>query len=331
MAKIVLGMGSSHGPMLSTPPQEWGQRVAADRKNRHPFRGKTWSFDELVELRKAENLHKQIAPQVWRERHAACRSAIDTLAKVFAEVKPDVAVIVGNDQKEIFRDDYTPAISVFFGDTIVNAMHSEERMAALAPGIAVAVPGHIPPGGASYPGAPALGRHLIEQLTAARFDIATLTQFPHDETPHAFGFIYRQIMLDDAIPSVPVILNTFYPPNQPTVARCYEFGQALAAAIESWEGDARVALIASGGLTHFVIDEEVDRAVFEAMREGRIEKVAALGEATFQAGTSEVKNWVPVAGAMAALGLKLNVVDYVPCYRSEAGTGNAMGFVYWRQ
>jgi 3-O-methylgallate 3,4-dioxygenase len=23
-------------------------------------------------------------------------------------------------------------------------------------------------------------------------------------------------------------------------------------------------------------------------------------------------------------------VDYVPCYRSEAGTGNAMAFVYWR-
>lgn len=44
----------------------------------------------------------------------------------------------------------------------------------------------------------------------------------------------------------------------------------------------------------------------------------------------EVKNWVPVAGAMADLDYKLNVVDYVPCYRSEAGTGNAMGFVYWR-
>ena len=23
-------------------------------------------------------------------------------------------------------------------------------------------------------------------------------------------------------------------------------------------------------------------------------------------------------------------IDYVPCYRSEAGTGNAMGFVYWK-
>jgi 3-O-methylgallate 3,4-dioxygenase len=32
---------------------------------------------------------------------------------------------------------------------------------------------------------------------------------------------------------------------------------------------------------------------------------------------------------MNAEGLQFHKVDYVPCYRSEAGTGNAMGFVYW--
>ena len=73
MAKIVLGMGSSHGPMLSTPPQEWGQRVLADRKNRHPFRGKTWSFDELVALRKGEELQKQIEPGLARAIPRAAR------------------------------------------------------------------------------------------------------------------------------------------------------------------------------------------------------------------------------------------------------------------
>ena len=30
------------------------------------------------------------------------------------------------------------------------------------------------------------------------------------------------------------------------------------------------------------------------------------------------------------LGKKMTLVDYVPCYRTEAGTGNAMGFVYWQ-
>jgi 3-O-methylgallate 3,4-dioxygenase len=92
----------------------------------------------------------------------------------------------------------------------------------------------------------------------------------------------------------------------------------------------RVALIASGGLSHFVIDEEVDNGILDAMRERSIASVEKFGEEIFQSGTSEIKNWVPVAGVMADLGLKLNIVDYVPCYRSLAGTGNAMGFVYWR-
>ncbi len=42
--------------------------------------------------------------------------------------------------------------------------------------------------------------------------------------------------------------------------------------------------------------------MIDALRNRRIEGVAGLGEAIFQAGTSEVKNWVPVAGAMADLG-----------------------------
>jgi Catalytic LigB subunit of aromatic ring-opening dioxygenase. len=177
-------MGSSHGPMLSTPPEEWGQRVLADKKNKeHYYKSRTWTFDQLVEARKAENLGKQIELPVWRERHAACRKALGQLAAVFAEVKPDVAVIVGNDQKEIFRDAYTPAISVFYGKTIVNTMFSDERIAALPPGIAIAIPGHIPPGGATYPGAPELGQHIVKSLVADEFDVSTLTELPHDETP----------------------------------------------------------------------------------------------------------------------------------------------------
>jgi 3-O-methylgallate 3,4-dioxygenase len=37
-----------------------------------------------------------------------------------------------------------------------------------------------------------------------------------------------------------------------------------------------------------------------------------------------------VAGALLGSGLRFELVDYVPCYRSEAGTGNAMGFAVWR-
>jgi hypothetical protein len=43
-----------------------------------------------------------------------------------------------------------------------------------------------------------------------------------------------------------------------------------------------------------------------------------------------IKNWIVVAGAMAEAGLKMKLIDYVPCYRSEAGTGSGMGFAYWK-
>jgi hypothetical protein len=334
MAKIVLGIGTSHGPMLSTPPAQWGQRVEADKRNReHWYKGKAFTFDQLVAMRKDEKLDAQITPSVWNERHAACQRAIAKLADVFAAAKPDVAVIVGNDQMEMFSDALIPAISVYRGEEIPNAFPEEEEIAKMPPGIPIAIPGHIPPQGATYRGLPELATEIIETAIADRFDVTSLGRLPAGvgHIPHAFGFVYRQIMRDDPVPTVPVVLNTFYPPNQPTVERCYEFGKSLKRAIEGWKSDARVALIASGGLTHFVIDEEVDNAVMDALRSRKIEGVARLGEAIFQAGTSEVKNWVPVAGAMADLGYAPNVVDYVPCYRSIAGTGNAMGFVYWQQ
>ena len=44
----------------------------------------------------------------------------------------------------------------------------------------------------------------------------------------------------------------------------------------------------------------------------------------------EVRNWLPVTAACGAAGLAMELVDYVPCYRSAAGTGNAMGFVTWQ-
>jgi 3-O-methylgallate 3,4-dioxygenase len=149
------------------------------------------------------------------------------------------------------------------------------------------------------------------------------------ETSHAFGFVYRQIMRDRPVPSVPVLINTFYPPNQPSARRCVEFGSALFAAIERWQSPARVAVIASGGLIHFVIDEAFDREFLKAIEGGSISGFNGQAEEMFQSGTSEIKNWLPVARAMEHAGLRPETVDYVPCYRSAAGTGNGMGFISW--
>src|SRR3954447_1161822 len=111
MAKLVLGVATSHGPMLSTPWQEWGQRVQADKRSSELwFKGKNVSFEELVKLRRDEKLENEITPEKMEARHTACQQAIDQLAQVVERVKPDVCVIIGDDQKEIFLDNNMPAM-----------------------------------------------------------------------------------------------------------------------------------------------------------------------------------------------------------------------------
>jgi Catalytic LigB subunit of aromatic ring-opening dioxygenase len=334
MAKIVLGVATSHGPLLSTPPDMWHLRAADDRKMKHPFRGGTYSFDELVTKRVGEELAFKASLDERRRRHAACQAAIATLARKWDEVKPDVAVIFGNDQMEIFTDQNIPTFLVYYGETIKNAPFSEEQRQHLPPGILIAEPSHHPDTPQVYPGLPDLGLHIINELMENEFDVATAKHLPKDDNqgaiPHAFGFVYRKIMSDRVVPNVPVFLNTFYPPNQPTTHRCLKMGKIVARAIESWPSDARVAVFASGGLSHFVVDEELDMALIEGMRNNDEKALISIPADRFRSGSSEMKNWIPVAGIMMNRGMKMNLVDYVPCYRSEAGTGNAMAFVFWR-
>lgn len=336
MATIVMGMGTSHGPMLSTPPEEWRQRVEADRKsNELWFQGKAQTFDDLVQMRKSEGLEKELTTEVFRTRYAACRKAIERLADAYCEVRPDVAVIIGDDQKELLTDELMPAWLVYCGSAMDNVPLSEEQRATLPPGIAIAEASHVPPEARVYPGEAALATHLVQSLALDGFEVARSNKLPGGRfdthsVPHAYGFVHRQIMRDEVIPNIPIFINTFYPPNQPTLPRTYAFGKSLARAIQGWDSDKTVAVIASGGLTHFVVEEDLDQLVLKALRNKDDAALTALPAERFNSGTSEIRNWIAVAGAMAETALQYKEIDYVPCYRSLAGTGNAMGFAYWR-
>ena len=334
MARIVLGLGASHGPMLSTPPAQWDLRAGADRANpRHAFRGEWLDFAAL-KTRRGQDFSEHATLAQREQRYERCQRALDALAAKFRAAAPDVVVLVGNDQREVFQDDFTGAFTVFCGETIPNVPLDAVRRARLPPGIAVAEAGHCPPEGASYPGAPLLARATVRALTADGFDIAQSARLPSGDDrqsgiPHAFGFIYRRIMEDRPPPSVPVFVNGGVPDNIPSAARCLAFGHALQRAITSWDKDAKVALIASGGWTHFTIDEELDQRFLAGMRARDEAALAAVPEYLFNGNTSEMKNWYPVVAAMHDLGLRFKLQDYVPCYRTEAGTGNAMGFAIW--
>jgi hypothetical protein len=329
VAEIVFGLGSAHGPLLSTPPEKWDLRAKADRENKsHWFRGRTYDFDSLLKER-APGFASEIGVETRRERFARCRAALEVLERKFREAAPEAMVVVGNDQREYFGDDLTPSITIYRGAEIYNARETHEP----APGLNIAEPGNAPEAGITYAGATGLADHILQSLENEGFDLAQANSRPKGASrpgiPHAYGFIYHTILKDAPPPSVPIILNVHFPHNQPKNARCLALGRALQRAIRSYQGCGRVALAASGGLTHFVIDEELDRQVLRAMEQGDESALERIPENVFKVGTAEIKNWYPVIAAMNAEGRKYHQVDYVPCYRSEAGTGNAMGFVYW--
>ena len=126
---------------------------------------------------------------------------------------------------------------------------------------------------------------------------------------------------------IPVILNTFDPPNQPTPRRCVALGKVLRELIAAWPQDLRVGVIASGGLSHFVVDEELDRKVITAIRNKDSATLASLDPKLLQAGSSEIRNWL-VVGEMAR-DLDLEWIAYVPGYRSPALTGTGLAFAAW--
>ena len=123
------------------------------------------------------------------------------------------------------------------------------------------------------------------------------------------------------------MVNCFYPPNQPTVGRCYDVGKELRNAIDSWDSDARIAIMASGGLSHFIIDEEIDRKTLAALASKDANTLRTISDERLILGTTEIRNWVTLGGAMEDK--TMDLIDYQPCYRTLAGTGCAMAFATW--
>ena len=330
MAKLVLGMASSHGPQLEMPGETWREYGDKHRtQSGQWYQGNRYAFDELVELRSEFHFEKECNEETFAARFAACQKGIAHLAETLDRVAPDVCILFGDDQHEAFNDGNLPAFAIYHGDTVDDNPPARGHRAQFGdPRVA-----NRPPGRLSHPTDARLGSYLIKALTANEFDVTRSNALPkeHDDGAigHAFYYIYRRLMNNEVIPNVPVMVNTYYPPNAPTAARCFKFGQAIRQAVEAWDSNARVAVIASGGLSHTVIEEELDSRILDGLKHEDATKLTDYPDARFRAGTSEIKNWIVAGGVMAGSGLQMNLVDYVPCYRTEAGNGCAMGFAEW--
>lgn len=339
MAEIVFGVGCSHSPLLATKPEQWDLRANDDRKNpAHPFRGNVYTFQQLEQLRKDENIAAQVEMPVRRERDERNQRHLALLSKKIRDAKLDVLVVFGDDQHEVLHSDNMPAFMVYSGREIPFRPTSEERLATMSEGVKVANWARVPEKDMVLPGAAPLAEHIIRSVISDGFDVSVsdhIAEKKHAENGigHAFGFYYHRLMNDLAdmptLSTLPIYVNTFFPPNQPPVKRVYEFGRAVGRAIRSWDGAKRVGIAASGGFSHFVIDEALDRRLLDAIGNQDINAVLAVPESHFQSGTSEIKNWIAAMGALEDTRLKFELVDYVPCYRSTAGTGNAMAFGLW--
>jgi len=329
VARIVLGLASSHSPMLNMRPEDWPGYAQIERNGRIPLldrQGRPAAFDALVAAADPR-VADSIGLAERTRRHQRTEAAIARLGAILERAALDALIVLGDDQMEMFDENNQPALSIYHGDAIRSAPFpiDLERPAF----ITRAYQRNCEAGGTrDYPVAGALARHLIEALIERDFDVATAKALPGDMGEgHALGFVHKRIMTGRVVPIVPVLLNTYYPPNQPTPRRCYRLGQAFAAAVASFADDARVGVMASGGLSHFVIDEELDRQVLAALGAKDAAALQALPRERLNSGSSEIRNWICLAGAVEQLTLDWS--EYVPCYRTLAGTGTAMGFASW--
>ncbi|HWO40501.1 MAG TPA: extradiol ring-cleavage dioxygenase [Candidatus Eisenbacteria bacterium] len=317
MAEVVIGLGTSHSPQLSIRASEWHWLLEKDETDPR--------LDYPALLKRAKpGIEAELTPEKFRQKDEACLKAVAHLGDALRKANVDAIVVFGDDQHEQFHDDNMPTFAIYHGKTLPIATHTRRNPAAWKD----AEERGWTPTAAAYDTESELAEHLIRELNAAEFDIARCNQLkPEIGIGHAFSFLYRRVLPGSRLPMVPVMVNTYYPPNQPTPHRCYALGRAVRAAIESWNSSKRVALMASGGLSHVVIDEEIDQMVLEGLKSKNRERLFALPRQKLSGGTSEILNWVALAGAMEERDLKY--LEYVTTYRSPAGTGCGMAFAYW--
>jgi OH-DDVA oxygenase/3-O-methylgallate 3,4-dioxygenase len=311
-------------------------RVPADQRRRHWFKGSLYSYDELVQMRQHESLAERSSLETRTRNYEACQAAIARVAAIWKEVQPDVCVVFGNDQRELVLPEMQPAYTVFCGEKFWNGPLPKDRAATLPPGIVEAEWANRPKERTEYPALPDLAALLIERGLDAGWDFAASSAWPEHEsphhhvgTPHAFAYLLRRVMEDRPVPMLPIITNTFFEPNQPRPWRCFELGRLVFRVLSEWKKDVRVAVFGSGGMSHFVINEEFDDALIKAIQSRDAEYLKAIPPSFMKDGTSELLNWISAAGCLFQTHLSGTLIDYVPCFRTVAGTGTAQGFVVW--
>ncbi len=298
MAHLAAAFGSSHSVMLAAELQDWltGFRQSDQRMKYYDREGNPRTYADVL-ARAPAQAPALVTEEAITGRFNAVQEAMRRLKAEIASARLDALVIVGDDQHELFQDRHMPSIGVYYGGTIRNAGRGSARKFNWPEEWynRAQMRRFEEEGDAHYPCHKALALRLIEGLVEREFDVAAVAG--HN------------------------------PPNPPLPKRCVKLGAALKELIESYPEDIRVGLIASGGLSHFMVEEDLDRPIIEALHKKDLDFLARLEPRRLKAGSSEIRNWVVVAAAAASL--DLGWLSYTPAYRTPALTGIGLCFARW--
>lgn len=213
-------------------------------------------------------------------------AAFRDLGRRIAIVRPQALVVISDDHLHNFFLNNFPAVCIGAAQSYKTPM---EHWLKAEPRI--------------LPGDVALGAYLVGEALDAGFDPSFSMELGLDHgilTPLELAGIGR------AIPIVPVMVNCVQPP-MPSMRRCFVWGEFLGRALRAYPGLERVAILATGGLSHDLstprmgllneaFDEEFLRLIagpdVEALLRYGVEHVHEAGN-----GAEEIRTWLMAKGA----------------------------------
>jgi aromatic ring-opening dioxygenase catalytic subunit (LigB family) len=238
------------------------------------------------------------------------QSGFRELGRRLAAAAPDVLVVVSPDHWSNFFLDNVPAVCI---------------------GVGAGNEGPPEPWMRGFPhrelaGHPGFALHLAREAMKQGFEASLSHRLKLD---HGICIPLWRMGLERLPAIVPLIVNSIEPPL-PSLERCLGWGRQLAQAVQSYPGDLKVAVLATGGLSHSIgeptmgaIYEDFDRQTLRRFLSSEEELVRFL-EAELPShgnGSEEVRNWLVAHGAAGGRGFEL--VDYLPVPKVIVGCGFA--------
>ncbi|MGH7263319.1 MAG: hypothetical protein ACREMB_00495 [Candidatus Rokuibacteriota bacterium] len=251
----------------------------------------------------------QAAPVEYQRQ---AKDALDEMRRRLEAARPDVLIAFANDHLLNWPIGNTPEYTVGIGAEHVGPAEWFDEWLGLGE---YRIPGH-----------PALARHLVTEGARRRLALAYLRRMAFDD---GISVPMHYLNPGGRIPLVPVTMNCTVPPI-PTPERAYQVGTILREVLRDYPGDERIAVIATGGLSHepggpryLWVDEEFDRWFLGLLEKG--DHMALLRECTLErmeeagsGGTAELLAWILVLAFTAG---PADVLAYMPAVAWRTGTG----------